>query len=42
MTEVAALAGGRHLEQVEWTHRRTGAAERRNICNVFLMMWAER
>ncbi len=39
-TEVTALVGGRHLEQVEWTNRRTGAVERRAIHNVFLMLGA--
>ena len=39
-TEVTALLGGRHLEQVEWTNRRTGAVERRDIHNVFLMLGA--
>ena len=39
-TEVTALLGGRHLEQVEWTNRRTGAVERRAIHNVFLMLGA--
>ncbi len=39
-TEVTALKGGRHLEQVEWTDRRTGAVERRDIHNVFLLLGA--
>ena len=39
-TEVTALLGGRHLEQVEWTDRRTDAVERRDIHNVFLMLGA--
>ena len=39
-TEVTALLGERHLEQVEWTNRRTGAAETRAIHNVFLMLGA--
>ncbi len=39
-TEVTALLGERHLEQVEWTSRRTGAAETRAISNVFLMLGA--
>ena len=39
-TEVTALVGRRHLEQVEWTNRRTGAVETRPIHNVFLMLGA--
>lgn len=39
-TEITALLGERHLEQVEWTNRRTGAAEERDIHNVFLMLGA--
>ena len=39
-TEVTALVGGRHLDAVEWTNRRTGAVERRPIHNVFLMLGA--
>lgn len=39
-TEVTALKGGRHLEGVEWTDRRTGAVEERPVHNVFLMLGA--
>ncbi len=39
-TEVTALIGERHLDGVEWTHRGTGAVERRPIHNVFLMLGA--
>ncbi len=39
-TEIVALAGKRHLEEVTWRHRRTGAEETRAISNVFLMLGA--
>ena len=39
-TEVTALIGGRHLDGVEWTNRRTGEVERRPIHNMFLMLGA--
>ncbi len=39
-TEIVGLAGERHLEQVRWRHRRTGAEETRDIANVFLMLGA--
>lgn len=39
-TEIIALDGKRHLEQVTWRNRRTGAEESRAIANVFLMLGA--
>jgi len=39
-TEITALLGERHLEQVTWTNHRTGKAETRPIHNVFLMLGA--
>ncbi len=39
-TEIAALEGGNHLEQVQWRDNRTGAAERHAIRHVFLMTGA--
>ena len=39
-TEISRLEGNRHLEQVTWRNRRTGAVERRAISNVFLMLGA--
>ena len=39
-TEIAALAGGRHLEQVTWRNRRSGAEETRPVSNLFLMLGA--
>lgn len=39
-TEIAVLAGDRHLERVSWTNRRTGQSETKRIGNVFLMLGA--
>lgn len=39
-TEITALLGQRHLEQVRWRDRRTGAEETRPISNVFCMLGA--
>ncbi|HEX2284511.1 MAG TPA: NAD(P)/FAD-dependent oxidoreductase [Mycobacterium sp.] len=39
-TEITALQGDRHLEQVTWTTRPSGARETRRIPNVFLMLGA--
>ncbi len=39
-TEIAALAGERHLEQVTWRHRGTGATATNPIRHVFLMVGA--
>ena len=39
-TEVTALGGGRHLEEVTWRHRDTGAAQTKPIRNLFLMVGA--
>ena len=39
-TEISRLDGNRHLEQLTWRNRRTGAEERRAISNVFLMLGA--
>ena len=39
-TEVTGLSGGRHLERVRWTDRRTGAEEERPVANLFLMLGA--
>jgi thioredoxin reductase (NADPH) len=39
-TEISRLDGKRHLEQVTWRNRRTGAQEDRAISNVFLMLGA--
>jgi len=39
-TEITRLEGKRHLEQVTWRHRGTGAEETRDISNVFLMLGA--
>jgi thioredoxin reductase (NADPH) len=39
-TEIVALDGKRHLEQVTWRHRRTGVSDTRAIANVFLMLGA--
>jgi thioredoxin reductase (NADPH) len=39
-TEIVALGGNRHLEQVTWRQRRSGAEETRAISNVFLMLGA--
>src|SRR5262249_4514843 len=40
-TEIVALAGGDHLEQVSWLDRRTGAEEMRRMRHVFLMTGAD-
>ena len=39
-TEITALAGNRHLEEVRWTNRATGASETKPIANLFLMLGA--
>jgi thioredoxin reductase (NADPH) len=39
-TEITALHGDRHLEQVTWTNRRTGEAQTRPVAGVFLMLGA--
>ncbi len=39
-TEITALTGDRHLEEVTWIDRRTGAKETRPVANVFLMLGA--
>ncbi len=39
-TEIVALHGRRHLEQVTWRNRRSGAEETRAVSNVFLMLGA--
>ena len=39
-TEISRLDGNRHLEQVTWRNRRTGAEESRAISTVFLMLGA--
>ncbi len=39
-TEVTAVAGRRHLEQVSWTTSTTGAEETRPVANLFLMLGA--
>jgi thioredoxin reductase (NADPH) len=39
-TEITAVAGRRHLEQVTWTTSGTGAQQTRAIANVFLMLGA--
>ncbi len=39
-TEITAVAGRRHLEQVTWTTSATGEEETRAIANVFLMLGA--
>ena len=40
-TEITALDGDAGLAGVTWTHRRTGASERKAVANVFLMIGAE-
>ena len=40
-TEITRLTGGRYLEEVEWTDRRTGAASVHAIANIFVMIGAE-
>ena len=39
-SEVTALDGNRHLEQVTWTDRRTGQGQTRHVTNLFLMLGA--
>ncbi len=39
-TEITALVGERHLEQVTWTHTPSGEQETRAVANVFLMLGA--
>ena len=39
-TEIVELIGSRHLEQVRWRNRATGAEETRSISNIFLMLGA--
>lgn len=39
-TEISRLEGNRHLEEVTWRNRRTGAEETRAISTVFLMLGA--
>lgn len=39
-SEIVALSGERHLEQVRWRNRASGEEETRNISNVFLMLGA--
>jgi thioredoxin reductase (NADPH) len=39
-TEIVALRGERHLEEVRWAGRRSGEGETRRIANVFLMLGA--
>ncbi len=39
-TEITAVAGQRHLEQVTWTSSSTGQRETREVANVFLMLGA--
>jgi thioredoxin reductase (NADPH) len=39
-TELVALEGDGHLEQVTWRHAATGAAEQRNVRHVFIMAGA--
>jgi thioredoxin reductase (NADPH) len=38
--EVAALAGGKHLERVTWRNHQTGESETRNISQLFIMTGA--
>ncbi|MGF1551887.1 MAG: FAD-dependent oxidoreductase [Paracoccaceae bacterium] len=40
-TEVSGLEGERYLERVRWRNRDTGAEERREMRNLFLMIGAE-
>jgi thioredoxin reductase (NADPH) len=40
-TEIVALAGEGHLQEVTWRDRRTGSEERHAIAHVFLMTGAE-
>lgn len=40
-TEITALAGGKHLEEVTWTNRNTGENETLPIRHVFLMIGAQ-
>jgi thioredoxin reductase (NADPH) len=39
-TQITAVAGRRHLEQVTWTTSTTGAQETHDVANVFLMLGA--
>ena len=39
-TEIAAVEGERHLEEMVWRNRRTGATERRAIRHLFVMIGA--
>jgi thioredoxin reductase (NADPH) len=39
-TEITALAGSRHLQEVTWTNRRSGESATKPIANVFLMLGA--
>ncbi|HEY7809823.1 MAG TPA: FAD-dependent oxidoreductase [Allosphingosinicella sp.] len=39
-SEISGLHGGEALEEVEWTHRHTGAATRRPVANLFTMIGA--
>ncbi|MEW6267825.1 MAG: FAD-dependent oxidoreductase [Thermodesulfobacteriota bacterium] len=39
-TEITALAGKRHIEEVTWRNRRTGAEQTRAMSNVFVMLGA--
>ncbi|HEX8201084.1 MAG TPA: NAD(P)/FAD-dependent oxidoreductase, partial [Isosphaeraceae bacterium] len=39
-TEIAALGGGHHLEEVTWRHRDSNQSETRRIRHVFLMIGA--
>jgi thioredoxin reductase (NADPH) len=39
-TEITALHGDRHLEQVTWTNRATGESQSRRVAGVFLMLGA--
>ncbi len=40
LTEIAALAGGDHLERVTWRNNQTGRTEEKNIRHVFVMTGA--
>jgi thioredoxin reductase (NADPH) len=39
-TEITALHGDRHLEQVTWTNRATGEEQTRRVAGIFLMLGA--
>jgi thioredoxin reductase (NADPH) len=39
-TEIIALEGGRHLEQIRWRNSQTGGIETQNVRHLFVMMGA--